>query len=91
MLRVIPGTRATPANTHTRAMSYGRLPTAEALSLVRLFIILAMTREKVIAFLVPEKVKKKVCWASICVGVRFDPEQGTTLCMKQQGSMTADL
>lgn len=91
MLRVIPGTRATPANTHSRAMSYGRLPTAEALSLIRLFIILSMTREKVIVFLVPEKVKKKVCWASICVGVRFDSERDTTLCMKQQGSVKADL
>ena len=39
-----------------------------------------MTREKLIAVLVSGKVEKRVLWASICVGVRLESEQDTTVC-----------
>lgn len=42
-----------------QGVSYGQLPTAEALSLRRLIMSPSMTREEVIAFLMPGKVKKK--------------------------------
>ena len=50
-----------------------------------------MTREKLIAVLVSGKVEKRVLWASICVGVRLESEQDTTVYMKQQDSVTGDL
>lgn len=46
-----------------------------------------MTREKVIAFSVPEKVKEKVCWASIYLGVRFGCEQDAAVHFERWGSV----
>ena len=43
-----------------------------------------MTREKLIAVLVSGKVEKRVLWASICVGVRLESEQDTTVCMNSR-------
>lgn len=50
-----PG-RCLPASVSYSAHPLQRFP------LLRLFTSSSVTREKVIAFLVPEKVKEKVCW-----------------------------
>lgn len=55
------------------------------LSLKRLLMCSARTREKVIACLLHWKGKGKVCRASVCLGVRFDPKHNTTIGIKQRG------
>lgn len=68
-----------------QAVSYGHSPTAAPLSPIGRFMSSSMAREKVIAFLVPRRGKGEVFWDSIYVGRRFDPEQNTTIYIKQEG------